>query len=374
MLRVVWIVPGFSSNQEDWCIPALLDLARAVARRCDLKIVAMRYPYRRDRYRIANATVYSIGGAHRGPRYTPGIWRDTARTVREIPCDLLHAFWAYEPGLVAAWFRPRLPAVISLAGGELISMPEIQYGLMRRMRTRTLIRWALRRARVVTAGSPYLVEHAQAALSLPAVRHIPLGIDLRRWPFSSHNDVPRRYSMSARSSLSKDRIFYSALCRVCWAKCPKFDVSSSAEVGSRAGWRRWPRSWGWRARSSSQGRYRTRKCPPSMPPPRCSSRPHGMKPREWRSSRLRPADCRWQEPRWARSPTSYPMAPWAHRPAMHPNWRPPSCRFCRIGMMQWSQDEEPAQKWNRVTKLKPLLIVSYSCTNRWFDVRRRLDR
>lgn len=190
MLRVVWIVPGFSSNQEDWCIPALLDLARAVARRCDLKIVAMRYPYRRDRYRIANATVYSIGGAHRGPRYTPGIWRDTARTVREIPCDLLHAFWAYEPGLVAAWFRPRLPAVISLAGGELISMPEIQYGLMRRMRTRTLIRWALRRARVVTAGSPYLVEHAQAALSLPAVRHIPLGIDLRRWPFSSHNDVP----------------------------------------------------------------------------------------------------------------------------------------------------------------------------------------
>ncbi len=190
MLRVVWIVPGFSSNKEDWCIPALLDLAQAVARRCDLKIVAMRYPYRRDRYSIANATVYSIGGAHRGPRYTPGIWRDTARAVRDIPCDLLHAFWVYEPGLVAAWFRPRLPAVISLAGGELISMPEIRYGLMRQMRTRTLIRWALRRARVVTAGSPYLVEHAQAALSLPAVRHIPLGVDLRRWPFSAHKDVP----------------------------------------------------------------------------------------------------------------------------------------------------------------------------------------
>jgi glycosyltransferase involved in cell wall biosynthesis len=190
VLRVVWIVPGFSSNQEDWCIPALLDLAQAVARRCDLKIVAMRYPYRRDRYNISNATVYSIGGAHRGKRYTPGIWRDTARAVKAIPCDLLHAFWAYEPGLIAAWFRRRLPAVISLAGGELVSMPAIRYGLMRRRRTGILIRWALRGARVVTAGSPYLVEHAQATLSLPAVRHIPLGVDLRRWPLSCHQDFP----------------------------------------------------------------------------------------------------------------------------------------------------------------------------------------
>lgn len=190
MLRVVWIVPGFSSSKDDWCIPALLDLAQAVARRCDLKIIAMRYPYRRDHYSIAGATVYSIGGMHRGPRYTPGIWRDTARAVKEIPCDLLHAFWAYEPGLIAAWFSPRMPVVISLAGGELVSMPEIGYGLMGRMRTRVLIRWALRRARVVTAGSPYLVGHAQALLSLPAVRHMPLGVNLRRWQISSHRDAP----------------------------------------------------------------------------------------------------------------------------------------------------------------------------------------
>ena len=110
MLRVVWIVPGFSSSKEDWCIPALLDLARAVAQRCELRIIAMRYPYRRDRYGIAGATVYSIGGAHRGRRYTPGIWRDTARAVKDIPCDLLHAFWAYEPGLVAAWFSRGFPS------------------------------------------------------------------------------------------------------------------------------------------------------------------------------------------------------------------------------------------------------------------------
>ncbi len=188
MLRIAWIVPGFSSNMEDWCIPALLDLARAVARRCELRIVAMRYPYRRDSYSIGGAKVFSIGGAHRGARYTPGVWRDTAQAIRSTSCDLVHAFWGYEPGLIAAWFAHRMPVIISLAGGELVSMPEIEYGLMRHMRTRMLIRWALRKALVVTAGSPDLVTYARSLLSLPALRHMPLGVDLGRWNYLPRED------------------------------------------------------------------------------------------------------------------------------------------------------------------------------------------
>lgn len=190
MLKVVWIVPGFSSSDGDWCIPALLDLARSLAQRCELTIVAMRYPCRRDTYRIAGATVHSIGGGHRGTSFTPGIWRDTARAVANIPCDVLHAFWAYEPGTIAAWFASRMPVAISLAGGELVYLPEIQYGLMGKPRTRILIRWALRRARVVTAGSPSLMEQAQKTLALPALHHIPLGVDLQRWPLSPHDANP----------------------------------------------------------------------------------------------------------------------------------------------------------------------------------------
>lgn len=190
MLRVVWIVPGFSSDENDWCIPALLDLARALARRCDLTIVTMRYPFRSGTYVVAGATVHSIGGAHRGPRYTPGIWRKTAGVVRDVRCDVLHAFWAYEPGLIAARFSSRQPVVISLAGGELVHIPEIQYGLMGKARSRIPICWALRRARVVTAGSSLLVDHAQKLLSLPRLVHLPLGVDLRRWPLGRHDCNP----------------------------------------------------------------------------------------------------------------------------------------------------------------------------------------
>lgn len=186
MLRIAWIVPGFSSNESDWCIPALLDLARAMAPRCDLTIVAMRYPYRRATYAVGGARVISIGGAHRGPLYTPGIWRDTALAVKNVHCDVLHAFWAYEPGMIAAWFRSGLPVIISLAGGELVHLPGIQYGLMGKLRTRLPILWALRNARVVTAGSSFLLEIAGNLLPNQNLRHLPLGVDLQRWKFSQH--------------------------------------------------------------------------------------------------------------------------------------------------------------------------------------------
>jgi glycosyltransferase involved in cell wall biosynthesis len=134
--------------------------------------------------------VHSIGGGHRGRFYTPGIWRDTARVVREIRCDVLHAFWAYEPGLIAGWFSPQLPVITSLGGGELIYLPEIRYGLMGKSWRRSAIRWALGRARVVTAGSPFLMEWAQNLLSPRSLQLVPLGVELSRWTCTPHDVHP----------------------------------------------------------------------------------------------------------------------------------------------------------------------------------------
>lgn len=190
MLRVVWIVPGFSSSENDWCIPALLDLAREIGKGCDLHIVAMRYPYRRDSYRIGTIQVHSIGGAHRGPLYTPPIWSDTARSIRKLNADILHAFWAYEPGVIAACFSGLLPVVITLAGGELVSLPQINYGLGKKRRTRLPIAWALRRAHMVTAGSRYLMGIAERQHPLRSLNYMPLGVDLKRWAIARHDTAP----------------------------------------------------------------------------------------------------------------------------------------------------------------------------------------
>lgn len=176
-MRNVWIVPGFSSDENDWCIPALLDLARAIARRCELHVVALQYPYRRDTYRIGEVTVHSLGGANRGGVSNLTLWREAARVVDRLEADVIHAFWAHPCGVIAAWLAGRAPIVISLAGGELIDLPSIDYGLIGRQHVRWLLRWAMRRAKVITAGSKYLLKIGQQFLGEGRFEFAPLGVD-----------------------------------------------------------------------------------------------------------------------------------------------------------------------------------------------------
>ncbi len=178
-MKVVWIVPGFSSNERDWCLPALLDLARVMGQHCELHIVALRYPYRRDRYLVYGATVHSIGGGNGRPWRTPLIWRAARNVLDQLDFDVLHAWWLYEPGLIAARSTKRAPIVISLAGGELTNLPSIGYGLARKFYLRWLMRWSLRQADVVTAGSHYLIDAAKKFEAVQRIEFAPLGVDLK---------------------------------------------------------------------------------------------------------------------------------------------------------------------------------------------------
>ena len=183
-LRVALIVPGFSSDESDWCIPALLDFVRALSRRIDLEVFTLRYPHRRDSYRIGNATVHSLGWAQRRGIYSPWLWvaayRAILRRHQQSPFSVLHAFWADEPAWIGAACAKRLgiPLVVSIAGGELSALPRIAYGLGRHALQRQWIGRALHTARIVTAGSCYLIAFAKAQ-GFSAVRHAPLGVDMQ---------------------------------------------------------------------------------------------------------------------------------------------------------------------------------------------------
>jgi glycosyltransferase involved in cell wall biosynthesis len=186
-VRIAWITPGFSSDERDWCIPALLDLARTLAARHDLHVFALRYPYRRDRYTVFGATVHAIGGAHRGRGTLPGVWRallsEIAREHRRARFDALHAFWLWEPGVIAAWLRERLGVrtIVSLAGGELIHLPAIGYGYGGRRWLLRVMGWAIRRADQAAAGSTGLLGTARDLFGLDSSRLVfaPLGIDVK---------------------------------------------------------------------------------------------------------------------------------------------------------------------------------------------------
>jgi glycosyltransferase involved in cell wall biosynthesis len=184
-MRIGLVVPGFSADPGDWCIPALRHLVVHLAGAADVHIFALRYPARRGPYEVFGAQVTALGGAEATGGPSAGLWQRTASAVvaehRRRPFDVLHAFWAGEPGFVTALLGRglRIPTVVSIAGGELARLRDIGYGGRLRQLERVKTRLALRLAGAVTAGSALALESAQPFLPAHcASRRVPLGVDL----------------------------------------------------------------------------------------------------------------------------------------------------------------------------------------------------
>jgi glycosyltransferase involved in cell wall biosynthesis len=187
-MRVGLLTPGFSASEADWCIPAQLDLVRALARDHDVRIFALRYPHERHRYRVYGAEVHAFGAAQRGGLHRALAWARAIvgllREHRRRPFDVLHALWAHEPGFLAAVAGrlTRTPVVVSVLGGELVDLPGIDYGGGRGALNRRLIPIALGAASRVTVGSTFLKGIAEEAGRWDERWRLwPLGVDSERF-------------------------------------------------------------------------------------------------------------------------------------------------------------------------------------------------
>ncbi|MCC6804336.1 MAG: glycosyltransferase family 4 protein [Anaerolineae bacterium] len=200
-MRIGILLPGFSAHADDWAIPVQQNLARELAARADLRIIALRYPYRRDTYRLNGATVHSLGaGQARGLRRL-ALWWDALRLIewlhREAPFDVLHAMWADETGLIAGWAGRRLgvPVVVSILGGELVGLRDIGYGLQRGAFSRWIVGQALASGdRVIVPGSYVrrLIDTAGYAVPDAKIVTLPLGVDAERFAPAAAPPKPNR--------------------------------------------------------------------------------------------------------------------------------------------------------------------------------------
>jgi glycosyltransferase involved in cell wall biosynthesis len=197
-VRIGLVVPGFSADASDWCIPALRHLARALAATDDVRVIAVRYPYRAARYRVDDVEVLALGGATRRGPATLDVWQTTLSAIaaehRRQPFDVLHAFWATESGLLTALAGRLLGirSVVSLAGGELVDLSDIGYGDQRLAWERLKVRTGLRLASAVTGGSRYLLTMAQRHVARDKLRWAPLGV-----PTTMFSPAPRPEPLDA---------------------------------------------------------------------------------------------------------------------------------------------------------------------------------
>ena len=182
-MRIGLITPGFSANEADWCIPAFLNLVRILAQQHEVHVFSLRYPHVKETYTVYGATVHAFDGRQvRGLPRLPLLGRVIAQIVRhgrQRRFDILHGLFAHEPGFVAVAAGSVLgvPQLVSVLGGELVSLPDINYGGQLSRLGWSFVRLALHTATRVSVGSSFLYRLAQSYVPPQRLLQLPLGID-----------------------------------------------------------------------------------------------------------------------------------------------------------------------------------------------------
>lgn len=185
-MRLAVVAGAIHAHADDPFIPAWGDMLGALARRANVRLYALRYPAAGPPHRLFGAEVVRLGWGGARLRRSPPLWRAAVASLaadhRRTPFDAVLAWQASEPGLVAAWGarRIRRPLLVHVAGGELACHADIGFGAWCQARERMAVRWALRRADVITCGADDGRSRLARRLPRRAARAVvaPLGLDL----------------------------------------------------------------------------------------------------------------------------------------------------------------------------------------------------
>jgi len=177
-VRICIVVPGgLDGQREDRRIPCLQWIVERLSARHSVEVFSLRQSGEPDSFEFAGARIHALAGV--------SFWGAVRRiwgAHRRERFDVVHAFWASRPGavgLVASRIMRR-PLYVHVAGGELTSLPDIQYGTLRTRKGRWVVGMVLRKADGVTVASTSMAKAVRLLGVVP--ERVPLGIDRGRWP------------------------------------------------------------------------------------------------------------------------------------------------------------------------------------------------
>ena len=184
-MRIAMVTPGFSASDEDWCIPALQDLARRLGERHQVRVFTTTYPHRRSDYQVKGIPVSSFGNGRSGRlEHAKRMWRTAAAIEaahRDDPFDVLHGFWADHGGIVTAWAARRLAVsnIVTVMGGELSYERLIGYGKSRRPIFGRMARFGARHADALVVNTGFHADRIRTESPALVSRVVPFGIDTK---------------------------------------------------------------------------------------------------------------------------------------------------------------------------------------------------
>jgi len=205
-VKLALVVPGgVDRSGTHRVIPCLLWLIKRLAGAGDeVHVYALSQEPQPGEWELAGAKIHNAGRRPRRARAFASLMREHRRK----PFDVLHAFWAGSPGQVASAVAVAtgIPFVVTLPGGDLAAISDIQYGARLRLRSRIATRLVLSRASMIIVPSDWMAEQA-AALGWKTVT-CEFGVALDQWvpsaPRARPADAPLRMISVATLNRVKD--------------------------------------------------------------------------------------------------------------------------------------------------------------------------
>jgi glycosyltransferase involved in cell wall biosynthesis len=178
-MKVALVVPGGVDKSGEYrVIPALLALIGRLAKAHEVHVFALLQEPQAGSWEMLGAWIHNIGSGATRLRAIRAICAEH----RRAPFQIIQSMWSGASGLVAvsAGKLLRRPALVHVAGGELVALREIAYGGRLSWKGRLREAVVLRFATAVTAASAPMTE-ALSKLGIRA-RRLPLGVDRQAWP------------------------------------------------------------------------------------------------------------------------------------------------------------------------------------------------
>lgn len=181
-MRIVLVVPGgVDPPGSARTIPFVHHLVERLSADHRVTVLATGHDPQPGEWRLFDADVINIPvGNHSKADIARVVATATRRAAAGGRLDVVHGLWANLPGLAAGAIgrRHRVPAVVSVAGGEFANLPDIGYGGGLTTGSRLLASTAVRLATTVTVATEWMRHHVAAA-GVRAGDVIPLGADTR---------------------------------------------------------------------------------------------------------------------------------------------------------------------------------------------------